>query len=1677
MIRRLKCTLLTTLALAVMCAGAIQLHAAEQRNPVSTDRAVQGGVQKAGELYQQADFAAVIRHLDRYAAIAPDHRDIRVLMENAKQFQVIQSELKATLNWNRIDQEEALSERYRSGLAAINSGDLKTAQKSLEEIWLLAGDGYKDSWRQLQNVYRLQREQAALEARHGAPQAVKLAEPVQSRPPRLAAADEETETAAESAPEEQIESLLDRAQDLSALKNFDEARKAYEEALKLDPENRKAEKGLKKLADLEEDARKEEEKRNARALEEELDRQFQSAYQLYRDEKYKQAIGEFNAILEKDEGHRKARKYLARSEKSLKRQIEEADALQQQNEINDLLAAAEAAMEANDLDAAQQRYEAVLALVGDQRDAERGIRKIEDLREDQAKERQAQLNAEQEAAEEAAAAQAAEERAAREKAEAEAQAEAEKLAAEQAEAERVAQEQAAVEQAEADQLAQAQEQAAAEKAEMQRLALEQAAAEKAEMERIMAQEQAAQEQAAAEARALAEKMAMEQAAAEEQALQAAIEEQAGEAEVEAEEAPMDLDEVESIEQEEETPQVTIIEDVEEAAAEETVEEAIEEAVEEVVEEAAVEEVAQEEQAEAVEEVEVVQEAEEQAMDAAEQEPVTEEDTPPIAEKALERLAEAQEQFEKENYEKASKLAGEAYAIDSDLKAALELQERAENRIMDLDQAKQMERMSEDLREEKIAAAKKHLSNEDLLSAEVVISELEAMYDGQDREISKLRERLNEQKSEGTQERVDRNIEIAQEHMKAEEYQLAIEKLKLARQLDPENRKAERLLQRAESRMAEAQSMSADNERALIRSQSENLFQKAVQAYQSSPDNIETAVNLAREALTVDPGNQRAEIFLEEVDAEYQEYLAQRADLMAAEQAEQDAQEKLNVKRTIETQQPLDLSDFLNTLSLISGINFTIADGINPKVQAKFEDKPLKTILNHVLLPIGLKWERQPGEDIIIVSLDLHSRMFHIDPENMPKLKRMIDQKQLQNILWHDEQPTVASVEMLLDEENNTLFLYDSAANLEKAAAVLAEIASQVEPQLIIRDFKIADESKGPKIKVLLEAILRTQAEDLLIGREIFVEGDTIIIKDTPENIRKAEQLLQDREFLRDIEADRLDVAVFDLTPREALSADQTSRERFAAKVEEVVKTILYTGEGITRARAAGRKMWFDKQTLQMTITDTPVNIRKVADYIASLPEIERRRRSKVIFLKFADAASLASRLEVVLGITSEDDTGTASGDSVTKTLRVEDELRFRDINIRLTRVNENDANDENDDSAEFVVRTPTDSRDTTIEEFRSEFVDDYEIIAEEVDPSSSSSGEGRARVTINYRPLDTTAVQEEETQQDEEEPAVEEAPISIDVFDDLNALLIRYDDPSLFAEVLDWIDQFDRPVKQVNITTKVVEVDDNRAKQMSMEWSILNLGEAMPDVDSHYIDATFGSDLAEASQSVFEPSLETLTNSPYLKSTTILNFIFGGESPVEAQLRLYEAQGIVTVVNGPHVTVLNGESADFQISRLQSGVITTNDNEIRRGEDLVDMQVSPTITELGSITLDIDIQLDDPVRESATQVYYQTPSSLTSEIGGYATGVYDPIPPSGEDYVYETTSRLIDSKQLQTVARVNNGQTIVLGGWVQEYNRALESGVPVLKDIPYIGSFLFGRSMKSLERTTLLIFLTAKLVD
>ena len=71
---------------------------------------------------------------------------------------------------------------------------------------------------------------------------------------------------------------------------------------------------------------------------------------------------------------------------------------------------------------------------------------------------------------------------------------------------------------------------------------------------------------------------------------------------------------------------------------------------------------------------------------------------------------------------------------------------------------------------------------------------------------------------------------------------------------------------------------------------------------------------------------------------------------------------------------------------------------------------------------------------------------------------------------------------------------------------------------------------------------------------------------------------------------------------------------------------------------------------------------------------------------------------------------------------------------------------------------------------------------------------------------------------------------------------------------------------------------------------------------------------------------------------------------------------------------------------------------------------------------------------------------------------------------------IVDVRETDTVVRVREGGTVMIGGLISDRTIDNAEKVPVLGDIPLLGG-LFRRSTKELRKTDLVILLTPRLLD
>ena len=164
-----------------------------------------------------------------------------------------------------------------------------------------------------------------------------------------------------------------------------------------------------------------------------------------------------------------------------------------------------------------------------------------------------------------------------------------------------------------------------------------------------------------------------------------------------------------------------------------------------------------------------------------------------------------------------------------------------------------------------------------------------------------------------------------------------------------------------------------------------------------------------------------------------------------------------------------------------------------------------------------------------------------------------------------------------------------------------------------------------------------------------------------------------------------------LVPRDIESNTSDQIQTFNTKVIEAIEVFLYSQDGKSQAAEEGRKLFYDKAAMQLTVVDSPTNISRVAQiHWTPCPNSARR-----FVRKWSSPSSPWPRIwPPVLSACSTSPPragpdGKDSGEEIVMKLRRGEDRQFRNIRVRLIRVEKNNVDDRKDDSAELSVNTGT----------------------------------------------------------------------------------------------------------------------------------------------------------------------------------------------------------------------------------------------------------------------------------------------------------------------------------------------------------------------------------------------------
>jgi len=271
-----------------------------------------------------------------------------------------------------------------------------------------------------------------------------------------------------------------------------------------------------------------------------------------------------------------------------------------------------------------------------------------------------------------------------------------------------------------------------------------------------------------------------------------------------------------------------------------------------------------------------------------------------------------------------------------------------------------------------------------------------------------------------------------------------------------------------------------------------------------------------------------------------------------------------------------------------------------------------------------------------------------------------------------------------------------------------------------------------------------------------------------------------------------------------------------------------------------------------------------------------------------------------------------------------------------------------------------------------------------------------------------------------------------------NALVIK-ERPTQLKKIGPIIEQLDVATAQVMIETKFIEVTNDDASDIGVNWSSLSnyrIGTNGPIENVVTDTATVGN------------SLNRLFNQPGELSATFS----AGEFSV--LLSLLEGQENVRLVSNPTVVTLNNTIAKINVGE-EFPIPNYTYNQERGNFEIsgftykaigIILNVTPQVNNAGFIKLSIEPEV----------------SSRTGTVNfGGASGAAIPI---------------IAVRKALTQVSLKNGHTMGIGGLIESTVTKTNSKVPVLGELPFVGG-LFKSKSDAKKTRNLVVFITAKTLD
>ena len=277
-----------------------------------------------------------------------------------------------------------------------------------------------------------------------------------------------------------------------------------------------------------------------------------------------------------------------------------------------------------------------------------------------------------------------------------------------------------------------------------------------------------------------------------------------------------------------------------------------------------------------------------------------------------------------------------------------------------------------------------------------------------------------------------------------------------------------------------------------------------------------------------------------------------------------------------------------------------------------------------------------------------------------------------------------------------------------------------------------------------------------------------------------------------------------------------------------------------------------------------------------------------------------------------------------------------------------------------------------------------------------------------------------------------------------NAVIASSTDESLIEEIDALIADLDTPTPQVLVETKILSVN------LSDDFT------SFFDLDVSY---TSGDDITASFDSTILPPAAS-------NADIFFGYLDPGKWDVDATLQLLKDDGIINIISSPMLVAAQNAEAKAFVGIKDFPLVTGINAETLQDDDgnVTSVILEPVIEkkEIGT-SLRITPQINEDRSVTLRLTVSESAISSVKPVIPYYDGEAEQL----MDYPVS----VVDQEEIITTITVPAGQTLALGGLVNEEDSDVENKVPILGDIPGLG-FFFKKKETTKSRTESVVLLT-----